>query len=65
MLSLDGCPMTCGLRLLAGAMPEAKAVVVFTDGLYGFDRTKFSIDQMSEEGINRHARTVAEKFDFK
>jgi uncharacterized metal-binding protein len=60
VLMLDGCAMACGSRLMEGAMPEVKPIVAATDGLYKFDRSKFSIDEMSDEEMGRYARVVAE-----
>jgi uncharacterized metal-binding protein len=61
VLMLDGCAMACGSRLMEGAMPEVKPIVAATDGLYEFDRSKFSIDEMSDEDMDKHGRVVAEK----
>lgn len=61
VLQLDGCAMACGTRLLQGAMPDIKPVVVFADQLYDFDRNKFSLVDMSDTEIQQHARTVAER----
>ncbi len=59
VLLLDGCPMGCGARLFQGAMPDVKPIVIYTDGLIDFDRSKFSHEDMLEEDITRHARDVA------
>jgi len=61
VLVLDGCSMACGTRLLQGAVPQVKPTVVFTDRLTEFDRGLFSVDEMPEEEIDRHARTIADR----
>lgn len=61
VLVLDGCSMACGTRLLQGAVPQVKPKVVFTDRLIEFDRGLFGVDEMPEEDIDRHARTIAER----
>lgn len=61
VLMLDGCGMACGTRLLRGALPGVEQTVIFTDGLFEFDRNLFGVDEMPEDEIKRHARTVAEK----
>lgn len=61
VLLLDGCPLACGTRLFKGAFPEINPTVSFTDQLFEFDRTLFSITEMPEAEIKAHARTVAEK----
>ncbi len=61
VLVLDGCPLACGTRLLKGAFPQIKPTAVFTDGLFEFDRTLFSVDEMPEAEIKTHARAVAER----
>ena len=61
VLMLDGCALACGTRLLKGAVPQVKPTVLFTDGLIEFDRSLFGVDEMPEEQIRAHARTVAEK----
>jgi uncharacterized metal-binding protein len=61
VLMLDGCSLACGTRLLQAALPQIKPTVVFTDGLFEFDRHLFGVDEMPEQEISRHARTVAEK----
>jgi uncharacterized metal-binding protein len=59
VLVLDGCSMACGTRLLQGAEPQVKPKVVFTDRLIEFDRGLFGVDEMPEEEIDHHARTIA------
>ncbi len=61
ILMLDGCALACGTRLLKGAFPESKPVVMFTDQLFELDRPAFSVDEITEVEIKTHARTVAEK----
>jgi hypothetical protein len=61
VLLMEGCAMSCGTRLLAGGMPDARARTVFVDQLFEFDRSLFSIEEMPEGEIQRHASAVAEK----
>ncbi len=60
VLILDGCGLACGTRLFKGAFPDVQPTVVFTDRLVEFDRELFGVDEMQEEEIQTHARTVAE-----
>jgi hypothetical protein len=41
--------------------PRVKPTVLFTDSLIEFDRSLFGVDEMPEEQIRVHARTLAEK----
>ena len=59
ILMLDGCGMACGARLLRGAYPDRRPTVVFTDGMFEFDRTLFGVDEMAAAEIRQHAGTVA------
>ncbi len=61
VLMLDGCGLACGTRLLKGAMPEVKPVVVFTNELFDSDPVPFGVEEVSEEELEGYARTVAEK----
>lgn len=61
VLMLDGCGLACGTRLLKGAAPEVKPVVVFTDRLFDSGPVAFGVEEVPEEEIKVYARTVAEK----
>ncbi len=61
VLMLDGCGLACGTRLLKGAMPEVKPMVVLTNQLFDSDAAPFGVEEVPEEEIKTHARTVAAK----
>ncbi len=61
VLMLDGCGLACGTRLLKGALPEVRPVVVFTNELFDSDPVPFGVEEVSEEELRGYARTVAEK----
>ncbi len=61
VLLLDGCGLACGTRLLKGAMPGVKPVVVFSDRLFKSDAVAFGVEEVPEAEIKGYAREVAEK----
>lgn len=61
LIAIEGCPVNCSSRMMAGVLESLKPEVIIADGLYEFDRSKFGIEEMSPEEILVHARTVAEK----
>ncbi len=61
VLLLDGCGLACGTRLLKGAMPEVKPVVVLTNELFDSVSAPFGVEEVPEEVIKGFARAVAEK----
>ncbi len=61
LIAIEGCPVNCSSRMMAGALEGLKPEVVIADRLYEFDRSKFGIEEMTPEEILVHARTVAEK----
>jgi uncharacterized metal-binding protein len=61
LLALEGCFIQCASRMMKGVLPDLQPEVVLVDGLYDFDTNLFGIDEMSEEEMRTHARTVAEK----
>lgn len=60
VVALEGCLIDCASRMMRGAIPGLEAEVIEADKLYEFDRNLFGIDEMSEEEMTSHARTVAE-----
>lgn len=61
LIAIEGCPVNCSSRMMAGVLKGLKPEVIIADGLYEFDRSKFGIEEMTPEEIQAHARTVAEK----
>lgn len=60
VVALEGCLIECASRMMKGAISGLNAEVIQADKLYEFDRELFGIDEMSEEEMTSHARTVAE-----
>jgi len=61
VLALEGCPVDCASRMMAGVIPGLTPEVVNVSKLYEFDRSLFGIEEMAPEEIRVHARTAAEK----
>lgn len=61
VIALEGCFVNCSSRMMKGVIDGLKPEVIIADRLYDFDRKLFSVEEMSEEEIKTHARTVAEK----
>ena len=61
LLALEGCPVNCSSRMMAGAVKGLEPEIVRTDQLCDFDRKLFGGDEMPPEEIQAHARIVAEK----
>lgn len=59
VIALEGCPVNCSSRMMQGVIPGLTPEVVVADHLYDFDRTLFSIEEMSPEETRSHAHTVA------
>jgi uncharacterized metal-binding protein len=60
VVALEGCFIECASRMMRGAIPGLEVHVIAADKLYEFDRDLFGVDEMSEEEMTSHARTVAE-----
>lgn len=61
LIALEGCPVNCASRMMAGVIEGLEPEIVRTDRLCDFDRTLFGIDEMPPEEIQALARTVAQK----
>ncbi len=61
VLMLDGCFLACGTRLLRGALPQVKPVVVFTDRLFDSGEAPFGVEEVEAEVIEAYAREVAKR----
>ena len=61
LIALEGCPVNCASRMMAGVIEGLTPEVVNADRLYDFDRSLFAIDELAPEAISAHARTVAER----
>jgi uncharacterized metal-binding protein len=60
-IALEGCLIDCASRMMRGAIPGLEPEVIEADKLYEFDRGLFGVDEMSEEEMTSHARTVAQR----
>jgi uncharacterized metal-binding protein len=58
---IEGCAIECASRMMKGVLPEIQPHVVIADTLYQFDRNLFGINEMPNEEIAIHARTVAQQ----
>ena len=61
VIAMEGCFLECGSRMMKGVIPGLAPEVIIADGLYEFDRSLFSIDEMPEGQISVHAKEVAVK----
>jgi uncharacterized metal-binding protein len=61
VLALEGCPVDCASRMMAGVIQGLTPEVINVSKLYDFDRSLFGIDEMAPDEIRAHARTAAEK----
>ncbi len=61
VLALEGCPVDCASRMMAGVIQGLTPEVVNVSKLYDFDRSLFGIEEMAPEEIRAHASTVAQK----
>jgi uncharacterized metal-binding protein len=61
VLALEGCPVDCASRMMAGVIPGLTPEAVDVSRLYDFDRSLFGIDEMAPEEIRAHGWTAAKK----
>ncbi len=61
LIAIEGCPVNCSSRMMAGVLEGLKPEIIAADRLYEFDRSLFGIEEMTPEQIAAHARTVAQK----
>ncbi len=61
VIAIEGCFINCCSRMMKGVIPRLEPQVIIADGLYDFDTSLFSIDEMSEKEIKAHAQEVAQK----
>lgn len=61
VLALEGCHVNCASRMMAGVIQGLQAEVVNVSKHYDFDRSLFGVEEMAEDEIRAHARTVAGK----
>jgi len=61
VIALEGCFVNCSSRMMRGVIDGLALKLVIADRLYDFDRSLFSVEEMPEQEIKAHARTVAEK----
>lgn len=62
VLFIEGCSLKCSFRLVNGALKlKSEPKIIIADKLYDFDRKLFSAEEMPEEEITEHAKSVAKK----
>lgn len=61
VLAVEGCLINCSSRMMKGVIEGLDPTVIVADRLYDFDRMLFGIDEMPEDEIRAHAKTVAGK----
>lgn len=61
LLALEGCPVNCASRMMAGVIKGLEPEIISVHQLYTFDQSLFGSDEMAPEEIQAHARTVAQK----
>jgi len=61
VIAMEGCFLKCATRMMQGVLEGLEPDVVITDSLIEFDRDLFSVDEMPEVEIMRHALDVAEQ----
>ncbi|MBJ6727769.1 putative zinc-binding protein [Geomesophilobacter sediminis] len=61
VIALEGCFVNCSSRMMRGVVDGLAPEPIVADRLYEFDRSLYGADEMPEEQIRAHARTVAEK----
>ncbi|GFK95323.1 hypothetical protein NNJEOMEG_03182 [Fundidesulfovibrio magnetotacticus] len=59
VIAMEGCFLKCATRMMQGVLEGLEPEVVVADSLIDFNRDLFSVDEMPEEEIARHARDVA------
>jgi uncharacterized metal-binding protein len=61
LLALEGCPVDCASRMMAGVIDGLAPEIIRTNRLCDFDQNLFGIDEMPPEEIQALARIVAQK----
>lgn len=61
VISLEGCPIECGARMMKGVISGLKPEVVMVDRLVDFDKKLFAINDLPEEKIKELAQDAANK----
>lgn len=59
VVAVEGCLIECAARMMKGVLPDIQPHVVIADTLYKFDRSLFGVNEMPNDEIAIHARTVA------
>jgi len=60
VISIEGCPLHCGINILKNRVPDLHATIIDTSKLYNFDRGKyFEIFDLPREQIEEYALAVA------
>lgn len=64
VISIEGCPLSCGMTILKKRLPELQATIVDASQLYSFDRNKcFEIFDLPKEQIEEYAINVAKHIE--
>lgn len=61
LIAIEGCPVNCASRMMAGVIEGLTPEIVRADLLCSFDKKLFGIDELPPEEIQALGRTVAEK----
>jgi uncharacterized metal-binding protein len=61
LVSIEGCFLECGARMIKGVAPDTEPEVIIADRLYDFDHKLFGIEEMPNEQISANAGVVAGK----
>lgn len=61
LIALEGCFLECSTRMMQGVLPGLAPKIIIADTLYDFDRQLFGINEMMDDEIRSHARTVADE----
>jgi uncharacterized metal-binding protein len=60
VISIEGCPLQCGINILQNRVPDLHATIIDTSKLYDFDRSKyFEIFDLPREQLEAYALAVA------
>lgn len=61
LIAIEGCPVNCASRMMAGVIEGLTPEIVRADMLCSFDKKLFGIDEVPPEEIQALGRTVAAK----
>lgn len=61
VVALEGCVIECASRMMKGVIPALRPEIIITDGLSGFNKSLFAINEMPEREIKKHSEAIAKK----